>query len=69
MQPQVPPVQMPQLNWSYFKPQFLGKPEEDVVAAHLLRTNNWMETHFPEETKVQRFVYLLQVRLDYGMKF
>ena len=55
MQPQNPPPQVPQLSWSYFKPEFSGKPEEDVVA-HLLRTNDWMETHnFPEEAKVQRF--------------
>ena len=57
--------QMPQLNWSYFKPEFLGKPEEDVEA-HLLRTNDWMETHnFPEVTKVQRFCSTLtgEVRL------
>ena len=31
MQPQAPPVQRPQLNWSYFKPEFSGKPEEDVI--------------------------------------
>ena len=51
MLPQAPPVQTPQLNWSYFKPEFSGKPEkEDVVA------NDWMETHhFPEETEIQRF--------------
>ena len=36
-----------QLSWSYFK--FLGKPEEDVHK-HLLRTNDWMETHnFPDD--------------------
>ena len=52
MQSQNPPVQMPQLSWSYFKPD---KPEEDAIA-HLLRTNDWMETqNFPEEAKVQRF--------------
>ena len=28
-----------QLNWPHFKPEFLGKPEEDSEA-HLLRTNN-----------------------------
>ena len=57
--PQAPSVQMPHLNWSYFKPEFSGKPEEDAVA-HLLRTNDWMETHnFPEETKVQRFCLTL----------
>ena len=55
MLPPAPPVQIPQLNWSYFKPEFLGKPEEDVEV-HLLRTNDWMETHnFPEIAKVQRF--------------
>ena len=41
-----------QLNWSYFKPKFAGKPEEDVEA-RLLRTNDWIETHnFPDDTKV-----------------
>ena len=40
---QVQPGQ-PQLNWSYLKPEFSGKPEEDAEA-HLLRTNDWMKTH------------------------
>ena len=65
--PQAPPVQMPQLNWSYFKPEISGKPEEDVEA-HLLRTNDWMETHnFPEVVKVQRFCLTLtgEARLWY----
>ena len=65
LQPQAPPTQMPQLSWSYFKPEFSGKPEEDAIA-HLLRTNDWMETHnFPEEAKVQRFCLTLtgEVRL------
>ena len=36
-----------QVNWSYFKPEFSGKPEEDAEA-HLLRTNDWMgDTQFP----------------------
>ena len=40
-----------QLNWSYFKPEFAGKPEEDMDA-HLLRTNDWMKTrNFPDDTK------------------
>ena len=57
--PPAPPVQIPQLHWSYFKPEFSGKPEEDTEA-HLLRTNDWMETHnFPEVTKVQRFCLTL----------
>ena len=31
------------MNWSHFKPEYSGKPEEDVEA-HLLRTNDWMNT-------------------------
>ena len=67
MQPQNPPFQVPQFNWSYFKPEFSGKPEEDAIA-HLLRTNDLMETHnFPQETKVQRFCLTLngEARLWY----
>ena len=46
MQEQNPPPQAPQLNWPYFKPEFSGKPEEDVVA-HFLRTNDlWKLTTF-----------------------
>ena len=48
-----------QLNWSYFKPEFSGKPEEDAEA-HLLRTNDWMETHnFSNDQKVRRFCLTL----------
>ena len=44
-----------QLNWSYFKHEFSRKPEEDAQA-HLLRTNDWMESQdFPQDTKVRRF--------------
>ena len=33
------PIQhMPQLNWSHFKPEFAGKPED--AEAHLLITND-----------------------------
>ena len=50
---------MPQLNWSHFKPEFAGKLDDDV-RAHLLRTNDWMDTHaFPEGVKVQRFCLIL----------
>ena len=56
--PQQPAKQiqhMPQLNWSHFKPEFLGKLKEDAEA-HLLRTKDWMYTHqFQEGVKVQRF--------------
>ena len=67
MQPQNLPFQVPQFNWSYFKPEFSGKPEEDATA-HLLRTNAWMGTHnFPQEAKVQRFCLTLtgEARLWY----
>ena len=32
------------LNWTHFKPEFSGKPDKDAEA-HLLRTNDWMDTH------------------------
>ena len=58
-QPKVPPAQpiqpapMPQLMMLHFKHEFTDKPDEDVEA-HLLRTNDWMDTHaFPEGVKVQ----------------
>ena len=57
----------PVLNWSHFNPEFSGKPEDDAEA-HLLRTNDWMETHnFPEVVKVQRFCLTLtgEARLWY----
>ena len=42
------PGQVPPLNWSYFKPEFAGKPGEDT-GAHLLKTKDWIDTHgFPE---------------------
>ena len=47
------------MNWSHFKPEYSGKPEEDVEA-HLLRTNDWRNTHdFPDGVKVQRFCLTL----------
>ena len=57
--PPVVPQQQMRMNWSHFKPEFSGKPDEDVEA-HLLRTNDWMTTHdFPEAVKVQRFCLTL----------
>ena len=56
-----------QLNWFHFKPDFSGKPEEDVEV-HLLRTNDWMTTHdFPDDQKVRRFCLTLlgEARLWY----
>ena len=55
------PPQPHQLNWSYFKPEFSGKTEEDAVV-YLLKTNDWMDTHnFPEDTKVRRFCRLVGI--------
>ena len=41
---QQPGQQLVHLNWSYFKPEFSGKPDEDTEA-HLLCTNDWMDAH------------------------
>ena len=67
----IPPAQEEQqivhLNWSHFKAEFSGKPDEDAKA-HLLHTNNWMTTHyFVEGVKVQRFCLTLlgEARLWY----
>ena len=55
------------LNWSNFKPEFSGKPEEDAEA-HLLRSNDWMGVHcFDEDIKVQRFCLTLLGKQDYGI--
>ena len=56
----------PQLNWSHFKPEYAGKPDEDMET-HLLKMNNWMDTHqFPDQVKVQRFCLTLIGKLGYG---
>ena len=58
-QPAQQAQQMPHLNWSHFKPEFSGKPDEDAEA-HLHRTNDWMNTHqFQEGIMVQRFCLTL----------
>ena len=49
---------MSQLNWSHFKPEFSGKPEEDAEA-NLLTANNWMDTHQFQGVTVQRFCLTL----------
>ena len=47
------------IKWSNFKPEFLGKPEEDAEA-HLLCSNDWMNAHhFNDDVKVQRFCLTL----------
>ena len=51
----IQPSHISQLNWLHFKPEFAGKPDEDAEA-HLLRTNDWMDTHaLQEDVKVQQF--------------
>ena len=69
--PQVPQAPQGQhlvhLNWSYFKPEYSGKSDEDAEA-HLLHTNDWMNTHhFIDGVKVQRFCLTLlgEARLWY----
>ena len=68
MAPQAPQRQpFVHLNWSNFKPEFSGKPDEDAEA-HLLHTNDWMDTHhFIDGVKVQRFSLTLfgEARLWY----
>ena len=59
--------QVVHLNWSYFKPEFSGKPDEDAEAC-LLCTNDWMNAHHSVEgVKVQRFCLTLlgEARLWY----
>ena len=59
--------QVVHLNWSYFKPEFSGKPDEDAEA-HLFCTNDRMTAHhFIEGVKVQRFclTLLAETRLWY----
>ena len=47
------------INWSNFKTDFSEKPEEDAEA-HLLCSNDWMNTHhFVDGVKVQRLCLTL----------
>ena len=68
--PVQPPMPMAnnQLNWSHFRPEFSGTPNEDAES-HLLQTEDWMTTHnFPEDQKVGRFCLTLmgEARLWYA---
>ena len=57
--PHPPAPYMPPLNWSHFKPEYSGKPDEDAEA-HFLGTNDWMDTHgFQDHVKVQIFCLTL----------
>ena len=52
----IQPAYIPQLNWSHFKTEYAGKPDEDAEA-QLLRMNDWMNTHaFPEGVKSPMFL-------------
>ena len=62
-----PAPQMVHLNWSNFKPEFSGKPDEDAEAT-LLHTNDRMNAHhFNEGVRVKRFCLTLlgEARLWY----
>ena len=51
--------QLVHINWSYFKAELSGKPDEDAEA-HLFCMNDWMNAHhFNEVVKVQRFCLTL----------
>ena len=57
--PVVPAPQVFYQNWIGKKPEFSGKPEEDVES-HLLSTRDWMEAHnFPNEVKIRHFCLTL----------
>ena len=50
---------MVHLSWTHFKPEFLGKPDEDAKA-HLLYNKDWMKVyHLVDNIKVQRFCLTL----------
>ena len=56
---EVPAPQVFYQNLIGKKPEFSGKPEEDVES-HLLSTRDWMEVHnFPKEVKVRCFHFTL----------
>ena len=38
--PPAAPQQLMHMSWLHFKPEFSGKPDEDLEV-HLLRTNDW----------------------------
>ena len=51
----MPAPQVVYQNWIGKKPEFSGKPEEDVES-HFLSNRDWMEAHnFPDEIKVRHF--------------
>ena len=68
--PQAPQGQhLVHLNWSCFKPEFSGKPDEDAET-NLLHNNDWMNAHhFIDGVKVQRFCLILfgEARLLYQL--
>ena len=64
---QQPGQQVVHLNWSYFKPEFSGKPDKDAEA-HLLCTSDWMNAHhFIKVSKSKDFVLHYWEKPDYGV--
>ena len=65
--PEAPAPQIVYHSWTGKKPEFSGKPKEDVES-HLLSTRDWMEAHnFPDGDKVRPFCLTLigEARLWY----
>ena len=61
--PHLPAPHVLLLNWSHFKPKYSRKPDKDAKA-HLLSTNNWMDTQrFQSNVEVQRFCLTLRVEV------
>ena len=56
--PVQPPMPMAnnQLNWSHFRPEFSGTPNEDAEA-HLLRMEDWMTTHNSRRSKGRKVLF------------
>ena len=53
------------INWSDFKPEFSGKPDEDGEA-HLHHSNDWMNAHhFVDGEKSRDFVLHCWEKQDY----
>ena len=54
--PLVQPGPMPQLNWSNFKSEFAGKPDEDAENIFLGQMIGWTPMQFQKVSKSKHFV-------------
>ena len=43
------------INWSHFKPEFSGKPDEDADA-HLLHSNDWILCQWCKSSKILSYI-------------